>query len=115
MALLGRNAEPTSHVVERIFVFRGMERVDVSESHAGDIVAVTGPEGVSIGDTIASLENPQALPSIDINEPTVRMTFGVSTSPFMGIEVRTLYLPPTLRSADERAADQRKHAGGNHL
>ena len=86
VALLGRNAEPTSHVVERIFVFRGMERVEVSESHAGDIVAVTGPEGVSIGDTIASLENPQALPSIDINEPTVRMTFGVSTSPFMGIE-----------------------------
>ena len=86
VALLGRDAEPTSHVVERIFVFRGMERVEVSEAHTGDIVAVTGPEGVSIGDTIASFESPKALPSIDINEPTVRMTFGVSTSPFMGRE-----------------------------
>ena len=86
VALLGRDAELTSHVVERIFVFRGMERVEVSEAHTGDIVAVTGPEGVSIGDTIASLESPKALPSIDVNEPTVRMTFGVSTSPFMGRE-----------------------------
>ncbi len=86
VALLGRDAELTSHVVERIFVFRGVERVEVSEAHTGDIVAVTGPEGVSIGDTIASLESPKALPSIDINEPTVRMTFGVNTSPFMGRE-----------------------------
>ena len=86
VALLGRDAEPTSHIVERIFVFRGMKRVEVAEAHTGDIVAITGAEGVSIGDTIASLERPEALPSIDINEPTVRMTFGVSTSPFMGRE-----------------------------
>ena len=86
VALLGSDAEPTPHMVERICVFRGMERVEVTEAHAGDIVAVTGPEGVSIGDTIASLESPEALPSIDINEPTVRMTFSVSTSPFMGTE-----------------------------
>ena len=86
VALLGRNSEPTPHKLDRIFVFHGMERVDVSEAHAGDIVAVTGPNGVSIGDTITSLENPESLPSIDINEPTVRMTFGVSTSPFVGRE-----------------------------
>ena len=86
VALLGRDAGATTHNLERIFLFHGMERVDVSEAHAGDIVAVTGPEGVSIGDTLASPKNPEALPSIDINEPTVRMTFGVSTSPFMGRE-----------------------------
>ena len=86
VALLGSGAEPTSHIVERIFVFRGMERVEVAEAHTGNIVAVTGPEGISIGDTIASLESPEALPAIDINEPTVRMTFGVNTSPFMGKE-----------------------------
>ena len=86
VALLGRDAGATTHNLERIFVFRGMERVEVSDAHAGDIVAVTGPEGVSIGDTLASPENPEALPSIEINEPTVRMTFGVSTSPFMGRE-----------------------------
>ena len=86
VALIGRDAEATTHGLERIFVFHGMERVEVSEAHAGDIVAVTGPEGVAIGDTIASAEDPQALPSIDIQEPTVRMTFGVSTSPFVGRE-----------------------------
>ena len=86
VVVLDRDGEPTTHSLERIFVFRGMERVEVPEAYAGDIVAVTGPEGVSIGDTIADRENPRALPSIDINEPTVRMTFGVSTSPFMGRE-----------------------------
>ena len=84
VALLARGEESSIHNLERIFVFRGMERVEVPEAKAGDIVAITGPEGVSIGDTIASLEHPEALPVIDIEEPTVRMTFGVSTSPFMG-------------------------------
>ena len=96
VALIGRDGEATTHSLERVFVFHGMERVEVPEAHAGDIVAVTGPEGVAIGDTIASAEDPQALPSIDIQEPTVRMTFGVSTSPFVGREggrctSRTLY------------------------
>ena len=86
VALLGRNEESSVHHLERIFVFRGMERVEVEEAKAGDIVAITGPEGVNIGDTISSLEHQDALPSIDIEEPTVRMTFGVSTSPFMGKE-----------------------------
>ena len=86
VALLGRTGAPTTHNLERIFVFRGMERVEVPEAQAGDIVALTGPEGVSIGDTIASLEHPEAMPAIEIEEPTVRMTFGVSTSPFMGKE-----------------------------
>ena len=86
VVLLGRNGETSIHSVERILVFRGMERIEVPEARAGDIVALTGPEGVSIGDTIASPKNPEALPSIDINEPTVRMTFGVNTSPFMGRE-----------------------------
>ena len=86
VALLGHDGQATTHNLERIFVFRGMERVETPEAHAGDIVAVTGPEDVSIGDTIASSECPEALPTIDINEPTVRMTFGVSNSPFMGRE-----------------------------
>ena len=86
VALLARDEQTSAHNLERIFVFRGMERVEVTEATAGDIVGITGPEGVSIGDTIASLENPEAMPVIDIEEPTVRMTFGVSTSPFMGKE-----------------------------
>ena len=86
VTLLRLDAEPTLHNLEHIFVFRGMERVEVPEANAGDIVAVTGPKGVSIGDTIASPEHLEALPSIDINEPTVQMIFGVSTSPLMGRE-----------------------------
>ena len=84
VVLLARGDQVSTHNLERIFVFRGMERVEVPEAKAGDIVAITGPEGVSIGDTIASPEHPEALPIINIEEPTVRMTFGVSTSPFMG-------------------------------
>ena len=84
VALLNRNGEASTHSLERIFVFHGMERVEVSEAGAGDIVAVTGPEGVAIGDTLADAESPEALPTIDVQEPTVRMTFGVSTSPFVG-------------------------------
>ena len=86
VALLGRDDESSVHNLERIFVFRGMERIEVDEARAGDIVALTGPEGVSIGDTLASIENPEALPLINIDEPTVRMTFGVSNSPFIGKE-----------------------------
>ena len=86
VALLTRSGETTVHNLEHVFVFRGMQRTEISEAHAGDIVAVTGPEGVSIGDTIACGEQPEALPSIEIHEPTVRMTFGVNTSPFMGLE-----------------------------
>ena len=82
VTVLGPGGAATDHTIEFVFVFHGMERVEVAEAYAGDIVAVTGPEGVSIGDTIASRESPQALPTIAINEPTVRMTFGVNTSPF---------------------------------
>jgi len=86
ISLLSATGEPTNHNLERIFVYHGMQRVEVAEAVAGDIVAVTGPEGVSIGDTISSQEHHDALPTITIEEPTVRMTFGVSTSPFMGKE-----------------------------
>ena len=86
VALLDRRGAATRHNLEHVFVFYGMERVEVSEAYAGDIAAVTGPEGVAIGDTIASAEAPCPLPTIDIQEPTVRMTFGVSTSPFVGKE-----------------------------
>ena len=86
LSLLNREGGSSIQPIERIFVFRGMEKVEVDHAYAGDIVALTGPEGVSIGDTFGSLENPRPLPSIEIDEPTVRMTFGVSTSPFMGKE-----------------------------
>ena len=96
VALIERSGNITHHRLEKLFVFKGLERLEVQEAVAGDIVALTGVKNVSIGDTIASLDVPDALPTIDIEEPTVEMTFGVNTSPFMGREgahctTRTLY------------------------
>ena len=86
VALLGRCGQTSYHNLERVFVFRGLERLEVSEAQAGDIVAVTGLKNVSIGDTIAAPEAAESLPGIEIEEPTVKMTVGVNTSPFMGRE-----------------------------
>ena len=86
VALLGLGGRTSFHKLERVHIFRGLERLEVREARAGDIVAVTGVENVSIGDTIAAPEGAEALPTIEIDEPTVKMTFGVNTSPFMGKE-----------------------------
>jgi GTP-binding protein len=86
VALLGVDGQTSYHKLERVFVFRGLDRVEVKEARAGDIVAVTGVENVSIGVTIAAPEGAEALPTIQIDEPTVKMTFGVNNSPFMGKE-----------------------------
>ncbi|HTK60394.1 MAG TPA: translational GTPase TypA [Candidatus Baltobacteraceae bacterium] len=64
----------------------GMNRVDVESVEAGDICAISGIDGVSIGETITDINDPRPLPVIDIEEPTVKMTFGVNTSPFTGKE-----------------------------
>jgi GTP-binding protein len=69
-----------------LYVFQGLQRVEVEEARAGEIVAVTGLDEVHIGETIADPETPVALPSIRVEAPTVRMAFGVSTSPFAGRE-----------------------------
>ena len=72
--------------VVQVLVYRGLERVAVERASAGDIVLLTGLEDIAIGDTIADPESPDPLPRIEIDEPTVRMTFGVNTSPFAGRE-----------------------------
>ena len=71
-----------------LYVHQGLERVEVEEAQAGEIVALAGLEGIAIGETLADPENPVALPPILIEEPTVRMTFSVNTSPFSGREGR---------------------------
>ena len=86
VALLRDGYQPQPHDLEKVFIFRGLERLEVPEAQVGDIVAVSGVDGVFIGDTIADSEHPEALPPIVIDEPTVKMTFGVNTSPFMGKE-----------------------------
>ncbi|MEA2642874.1 MAG: GTP-binding protein [Chloroflexota bacterium] len=69
-----------------LFAFEGLETVALSEARAGDIVMITGIEDVTIGDTIATADQPEALPRLEIEQPTVRMTVGVNTSPYAGRE-----------------------------
>ncbi len=69
-----------------LYVHQGLERVEVEHAEAGEIVALAGLEGIAIGETLADPLNPIALPPIRVDEPTVRMTFGVNTSPFTGRE-----------------------------
>ena len=77
-------SESLSQNLEKVFVFHGLERTEVQNAPAGEIVAICGINDISIGDTIADSKCPEALPAITIDEPTVKMTFGVNTSPFMG-------------------------------
>jgi GTP-binding protein len=86
VAVLARDAEPRQENVENVFVFKGLERLPADTAQAGEIVAISGIAEISIGDTIAAPDQPEALPSIEIDEPTVMMTFGVNTSPLMGKE-----------------------------
>ncbi len=70
--------------IKQLFVFDGLNRVEVEEVEAGDICAIVGVEDIDIGDTIADFLNPEPLPIITIDEPTISMTFTVNNSPFYG-------------------------------
>ena len=78
--------QETRAKVGKVYTYQGLSRVEADEAAAGEIVCVTGLTGVSIGYTVADAENPEALPTINIDEPTLSMTFGVNTSPFAGRE-----------------------------
>jgi len=72
--------------ITKLFSFSGLKRTDITETELGDIVAVAGVEGITIGETITSAENPAPLPPITIDEPTIAMQFTINTSPFAGRE-----------------------------
>jgi GTP-binding protein len=72
--------------ITKLFSFSGLKRTDITETTLGDIVAVAGVEGITIGETITDAENPSPLPPITIDEPTIAMQFTVNTSPFAGRE-----------------------------
>jgi len=72
--------------ITKLFSFTGLKRIDTQETQLGDIVAIAGVEGITIGETITNLENPAPLPHIIIDEPTIAMQFTVNTSPFAGRE-----------------------------
>ncbi|MFZ2804134.1 MAG: translational GTPase TypA [Patescibacteria group bacterium] len=86
VAWINRDGKLAQAKVTSIMVFDGMKKVEVKEAPAGEIVAFAGIEGINIGETIADPANPEALPVMKIEEPTVKMTFGINTSPFAGQE-----------------------------
>lgn len=83
---INRQGEIKKAQIGNVMLFEGLNRVDVPEARSGEIVAISGIADISIGETIADLDNPKPLPVIHIDEPTIKMTFGVNTSPFAGKE-----------------------------
>ena len=88
-----------------LYVHQGLKHITIDEAQAGEIVMLAGLEDISIGETLADPENPVALPSIHVEEPTVRMTFGVNTSPLAGREGRW----GTSRRLRARLFDELRH------
>ncbi|MDP3988138.1 MAG: translational GTPase TypA [Candidatus Levybacteria bacterium] len=85
-AQITRNGEVKKFKVSSLMTFEGLDRVEVEEVSAGDIVAVCGIESPGIGETIADSQNPIALPVLDIEEPTIKVSMMVNSSPFAGRE-----------------------------
>ncbi len=112
----------------KMLTFAGLERVEVEEASAGDIVCVSGIENLNIGDTIADASAPEAIPAVAVDEPTVSMFFSVNNSPFAGKEgkfvtsrqirerlMRELESNVALRVADTESADTFEVRGRGEL
>jgi len=84
VALVRRDGTTLTAKVTKIMKYKGLIPVDVNEAMAGDIIMITGIEGVSIGETLADINNPKALPAVKIDEPTISMNFSHNTSPLAG-------------------------------
>jgi GTP-binding protein len=86
VSLVKRDGSVVRSRIKELYVFDGLGRTKVSEVMAGDLCAVNGVDGFEIGDTVADFENPEGLPTIDIDEPTMSMVFTINDSPFYGQE-----------------------------
>ncbi|MEE4194875.1 MAG: translational GTPase TypA [Anaerolineae bacterium] len=84
LARIQRDGTVLFDVAKYLFVFFGLENKQVDEAEAGEIVTIAGLENIAIGETLADPEFPEALPTIEVEAPTVRMTFGINTSPLSG-------------------------------
>ncbi|MEG1705334.1 MAG: translational GTPase TypA [Clostridia bacterium] len=86
VALCKKDGSIQNLKIGKLYTYLGLNRIEVDEAFCGDIVAITGLEGINIGETIADPENPEKVDFIDIDEPTVSMTFSVNNGPFVGKE-----------------------------
>ena len=90
ISVIDVDGKTTNARVGKLFGFKGLERIEVDESRAGDIIAITGMDELFISDTLCDRETVEALPPLTVDEPTVTMTFQVNTSPFAGQEGKYL-------------------------
>jgi len=84
--------------IQKIFGYFGLNKIEINEAKAGDIVAIAGLPDISVGETVCEIGKEEALPTLRIDEPTLQMTFGVNTSPFNGKEGKLI----TARKIEER-------------
>ncbi|KDE65678.1 GTP-binding protein, partial [Fusobacterium necrophorum DJ-1] len=82
--IMKRDGSQIKGKISVLYGYEGLRRVELQEAEAGDIVCIAGMENIEIGETLADINNPVALPVIDIDEPTLAMTFMVNDSPFVG-------------------------------
>ena len=128
VAVITRTGDIAAGKLAQVFVYQGLNRAEVDEAQAGEIVAVSGLPDVGIGETIADRANPIAMPPMFVDEPTLRMTFGVNTSPLAGREgtystsrkirerlFKELQTNVALRVADTDTADQFLVSGRGEL
>jgi GTP-binding protein len=105
ITVVGANGKTRAGRVMDLYGFHGLERRKVESAGAGDIVVFSGIEDLQISDTVCDRENPEALPPLQIDEPTITMTFEVNKSPFSGRDGKFL----TSRQIDERLERELKH------
>lgn len=100
--VLKKDGTQKSFRISKLFGFKGLQRVEIEEAVAGDIVAVSGLDDINVGETICPQDHPEALPTLRIDEPTLQMTFVVNNSPFAGKEGKFI----TARKIEERLLTQ---------
>ena len=93
VCLLKRDGTRTIRRISKLFSYDGLKKVEIQTACSGDIVSIAGMEDIDIGETVADRENPEPLPLISIDEPTLAMTFMANNSPFLGKEGK--YVNPT--------------------
>ena len=128
VALCKKDGSIQNIKIGKLFTYSGLKRIEVEEAFCGDIVAINGLDGIEIGETIADPSNPEAVDFVDIDEPTVSMTFSVNNCPFAGKEgklitsrhirdrlYKELETNVSLRVEDTDSADSFKVSGRGEL
>ena len=86
IVVISRDGEERKGKILQVMGYKGLERSAIERAFAGDIVCISGVEGIKISDTICAVGHPEALPALQVDEPTISMTFQVNTSPFAGLD-----------------------------